>query len=155
MTRFNTFDEALINADLDMVYDEMLREFGGNRSWWKALWESESRNGIAITQTGGSINIIVHDILDARFAARTVAVIEKERLDIEFFEGDFKGTATWRWAREGNKTRVSQHWQTSPNSLKFRLLSHLLDLEKIHSKVIRGGFLALNSHLKDAGKSSA
>ena len=144
---FNTFDEALIDGNIDTVYSAMMHEFSGNKGWWKHLWESTSRNNIPVTEPGGSIDITVHSYTDANFAARTISIIEKERLEIEFFEGGFIGSATWLWTAEGNKTRVSQHWQASPDSIKLRLMSKLVNINKIHSNVIQGGFKALNKHI--------
>lgn len=147
-TKFNTFDEAVIDGELDTVYQEMIHEFSGNKGWWKQLWESTSRNNVPITELGGSIDITVHAITDANFAARTVSIKEKQKLEIEFYEGDFLGYATWLWIAEGNKTRVSQEWHASPNSIKLKVISILFDIEKIHSNVIHGGFKALNMYLK-------
>jgi len=150
MPRYDVFDEAVIDADLDTVYATMMLEFSGNRGWWRQRWESRPRGAQPITQPGGSIDITVHDIVDARFAARTVELVEKERLDIEFFAGDFIGTATWRWTAEGGKTRVSQHWRASPNSVKLKLLGVFADIAKIHSSVIQDGLAALARHLSEA-----
>lgn len=150
--KFNTLDETLILSDLETVYDTMIREFGGGKRWWTHLWESEPTGNLPITQPGGSINITVHDIIDGKFSARTVCIKEYERLDIEFFSGDFTGTAIWRWITEGNATRVSQEWHASPNSLKFQIASRMIDIEKIHSKVIQGGFTALNNYLQHTGR---
>lgn len=132
-TKFNTFDESLINADLHTVYEAMILEFSGNKGWWKHLWESEPVDIKPITEPGGSINITVHDIIEGHFSARTVSIVEKERLDIEFYAGDFIGNATWLWKSEGDKTRVSQEWHASPNSLKFKIASQIINIEKIHS----------------------
>ena len=123
-------------------------EFSGNKGWWKHLWESEPIDDKPITEPGGSINITVHDIIDSHFSAKTVSIVEKERLDIEFFAGDFLGKATWLWISEGDKTRVSQEWYASPNSLKFYIASRITNIEKIHSNVINGGFQALNKFLE-------
>jgi hypothetical protein len=146
-TKFYTFDEAVIDSDIDTVYKEMIIEFSGNKGWWKHLWESTSRNNIPITRSGGSVDITVHAITDANFAARTISIKDKEKLEIEFFEGDFVGHATWRWTPEGDKTRVSQEWHASPNSIKLKVISTIFDIEKIHSNVISGGFKALNMYL--------
>lgn len=150
-TKFNTFDEALIKSDLSTVYEAMIAEFNGGRHWWNHLWESELIGETPVTEPGGSINITVHDVIDGKFSARTVSIIEKEKLDIEFFAGDFIGFATWLWSAEGNKTRVSQEWHTSPNSIKFSLASKIINIEKIHSKVINGGFEALEKFLSKHG----
>ena len=150
MTKFNTFDEGIINADLDTVYDAMLLEFGGNKGWWKKYWESTPIGNKPITESGGSINITVHDIIDGNFSARTISIIKQERLDIEFYEGDFLGHATWLWKADGSRTIVSQEWHASPNSLKFSVASKIVNIEKIHSKVITCGFIALNKFLEEA-----
>lgn len=146
-TTFDTFDEAVINANVETVFAAMILEFSGNKLWWKHLWESSSRNNVPITEPGGSIDITVHSYVDANFSARTTAIVENKRLDIEFFEGDFIGSATWLWSSQGNKTRVSQHWQASPNSLKMRLMSRIINISKIHSNIIQGGFKALNKYI--------
>ncbi len=150
-TKFNSFDEALINADLHTVYEAMFLEFSGNKRWWKHLWESELVNDKPINEPGGSIQITVHDLVDIHFSARTVSIVEKEQADIEFFAGDLVGYGTWLWKSEGDKTRVSFEWHASPNSLKLRIASYIVNVEKIHSRVIDGGFRALNQYLAGAG----
>ncbi|MGR9072802.1 MAG: hypothetical protein ACU833_07035 [Gammaproteobacteria bacterium] len=149
-TKFNSLDEALIEADIDTVYDYMMSEFGGGKRWWKHLWEAEPIGKKPISEAGGCINITVHDMIDIRFAARTISIKENDRVDVEFYCGDITGHGTWRWKAEGNKTRVSFDWHASPNSLKMKFVSAFVDIEKIHGEIIRGGFDALNGFLTGA-----
>lgn len=146
--KFNTFDEALIFSDLTQTYDAMIKEFSGGKRWWKHLWESELIGNTPITQPGGGIDITVHDIIKGHFSARTINIEAYEKLEIEFFSGDFVGSAIWRWTAVEKGTQVSQEWHASPNSFKFRLAAKVINIEKIHSKVIQGGFDALNEYLR-------
>ncbi len=146
-TRFNTFDEALIQGDLETVYQTMIQAVSGHGGWWNALWEAEIVGDKPITKVGGRVKITVHSFFDVQFYARTVAIKDLERLHVEFYAGDFLGYGIWLWEAKGNKTRISQEWHASPNSLKFYLASKLIDIEMMHSKIIHKAFNTFNQYL--------
>jgi len=51
-------------------------------------------------------------------------------------------------AAENGHTLVGQRWHTWPNSLKYRILSKLLEIPAIHSKAIKRGFKPSRENLQ-------
>jgi len=148
MARYDVVDEGIIDADLSTVsIKAYMDEFTGKTHWWMPLWESKPRGHKRIVQKGEVADIIVNRRGKSKFAARVTDFVENRLVYVEFFEGDFIGTGEWTFEPSDGKTKVRFRWKVKTNKLSLMLVALFVNIGKIHSEVIQGGFKALNRYL--------
>jgi len=148
MARYDVVDEGIIDADLSTVFKAYMDEFTGKTHWWMPLWASKPRGDKRVVQKGEVADIIVNRRGKSKFAARVTDFVENRLVYVEFFEGDFIGTGEWTFEPSDGKTKVRFRWKVKTNKLSLTLVALFLNIGKIHSEVIQGGFKALNRYLR-------
>jgi len=146
MPRISVVDETIIDKPPLVVFNAILNEYTGVTHWWMPHLELKPRGEIPIDREGAIIDVTVHCRGTPRFSAKITKIVEGKLIEIEN-EGDFVGTMTWTFEPTDGKTRVQSRWNVRPKRLLFVLVSHFMDIGKIHSDVMQKGFKALNNYL--------
>jgi Polyketide cyclase / dehydrase and lipid transport len=150
VTTYDVLDEATIAATPAEIVQALLDEAAGRSHWWQPYLRMRQRGERAPTEIGAVVDFTVSgDGLaglpwaTARFAGRVTGYEPEQRLDLEYFEGDFRGTAQWTLTpADAEHTHIAVRWMADPHG-GMRLRARLADLPGINSKVMREGFRAM------------
>jgi uncharacterized protein YndB with AHSA1/START domain len=147
--KYDVTDEAIINAEPDIVFNALLAEYEGKTSWWMPHLSAKLQKGDAAGQIGTLIDFTLHGKSPIKFTAKVVEVKKNELIRTQYIEGAFRGEGLWKLeAIEGN-TKVSFRWRTNlAGGLLFRIMRLFINVPKHHSDVMKAGFEGLNEHLK-------
>jgi uncharacterized protein YndB with AHSA1/START domain len=149
MTTYDVLDEATVAATPAEVVQALLDEAAGRSEWWQPLLRMRQRGDTPPTQTGAVVDLALSGeglgqrLGTVRFAARVTAYEPERRLVMEYFEGDFRGSAEWTLAADGaGNTHIAVRWMTDPHGA-MRLWSKFVDVPAINSRVMQEGFRAI------------
>ena len=145
--KYDVTDEAIINANPDVVYKAMMDEYDGKTNWAMPYQSSKLREGDTCGKVGALEEITVPAKIQLKFTAKTVEVKDNEMIRFNY-EGDFVGEGLWKLERLDGKTKLSLRWRTSPSRLLLRILAPIIPIEKDHAKVMQGCFNNLNKFLE-------
>jgi ribosome-associated toxin RatA of RatAB toxin-antitoxin module len=146
LPKIDVTDEAVIDAAPSVVFAVLMEELNGAKKWWLPHWEASPRGNVPFNQIGGVIDITVHRIGTPRFTAKSTEVTQDKSLKAEFIEGDFLGTGEWTLEPLGDKTQVKFRFNVKPNRLMYSMMYPVV--RRIHSGVMKQGYLSLNRYLK-------
>ena len=87
-------DEALLEADPDVVYRAVVDEHDGKTNWWAPYYSMELREGDSYGDVGTLLDntVRVHGRLPIRFTTRTVEVEQNEEIRVEYVGVHFGAT---------------------------------------------------------------
>ena len=148
MAKYDVTDEAIINAEPDIVFSALLAEYAGKTSWWMPSLSAKIRKGDSADQLDTLIDITVHGKFPIKFTIKTVEVKKNELLRYEYVEGAWRGEGLWKLEAKDGKTKLSYRWRASPSGLLLRIMAPFVNVPKAHSDVMKAGFDGLNEHLK-------
>ena len=149
MTTYDVLDEATIAATPAEIVRALLDEAAGRSHWWQPYLRMRQRDRPP-TEIGAVVDFAVSGDgraglpwATARFSGRVTAYEPERRLVLDYFEGDFRGTAEWMLEPAGaGHTHTAVRWMTDPHG-GMRLRARLADVPGINSKVMQEGFRAL------------
>lgn len=159
MSTYNVLDEATIAATPAEVVQALLDEAAGRSNWWQPALRMRQRGNQPPTEIGAVVDItiggdgIARQLTTARFSGRVVAFEPERRLVLDYFEGDFRGTAEWTLNPAGaGHTHIAVRWMTDPHG-GMRLRARFADVPGINSSIMQKGFRAIERYV--AGKRAA
>jgi hypothetical protein len=98
---------------------------------------------VDITVTGGGL---AQRWATVRFSGRVTAFEPERRLVLEYFDGDFRGTAEWTLSPAGaGHTHIAVRFMADPHG-GMRLRARFADVPSINSSVMHEGFRAIEWH---------
>ena len=149
MTRYDVSNDAVIVATPGEIIGAFVEEAAGRSQWWQPYLRMRQRGGRPLPEIGASVDIAVAvegglgQVWAARLAGRVTAFEPDQRLVLEYFEGDFRGTEEWTLDPvDAGRTRVATRWRTDPQGV-LRLAARLVDVPGSYSKVMHEGFRAI------------
>lgn len=156
MTTYDVLDEATIAATPAEVVRALLDEAAGRSHWWQPYLRMRQRGERAPTEIGAVVDFTVHGDgraglpwAAARFSGRVTAYEPERLLVLDYFEGDFRGTARWTLdPASAGHTHIAVRWMTDPHG-GMRLRARLADVPGINSKVMQEGFRAMERFIAD------
>ncbi len=156
MTTYDVLDEATIAADPAEVVQALLDEAAGRSTWWQPHLRMRQRGDKPPTETGAVVDITVvggglpQRLATVRFSGRVTAYEPERRLVLDYFDGDFRGTAEWMLTPVGTgHTHIAVRFRTDPHG-GMRLRARFADVPGINSTVMQKGFRAIERYA--AGK---
>lgn len=151
MSEYDLIDEAIIDAQADVVWRALVAELRGARAWWVPHNTFEP-GPVRPDEVGGEVRVTVHAKgVDKggpklRFTGRTTAVDPGRRLVTEYHDGVFRGVGelVLEPVDGGARTRLAMHFKARPHGW-LRLLAALVDIGAQHSKGTQSAFANLNA----------
>jgi uncharacterized protein YndB with AHSA1/START domain len=150
MTTYDLLDEATIAATPAEIVRALLDEAAGRSHWWQPFLRMRQRGNKPPTEIGAIVDFTVNGggplgqrWGTARFSGRVTAFEPDRRLVLDYFDGDFRGTAEWTLHPvDATHTRIATRWMTDPQG-GMRLLARFADVPGSQSKVMQEGFRAI------------
>jgi len=153
MPNYDVVDEAVIDADISIVFKAML-DANNYSKWWMPHVEEKIRRGEKILRKGSVVDIKVHRIGTLTFAGRIIDIIDNKSIKLDYFEGDFIGTCEYTFESINGKTKIRFRWEVRSNRFLLKMLSIFApkSFPKGHSEVMQLGFKGLNHYLTQKKK---
>lgn len=147
MPKYDVVNEAVIDADVTTVFNEVLN--ANNYSmWWMPHVQAKIRGDEKVLQEESVFDIEVHRSITNTIAARITDIVVNKSIKLEYFEGDFIGPCEYTFEAINGKTRIRYRWNIRTNKFLLTLLSLVPKLiPKGHSAVMKFGFKGLNNYL--------
>lgn len=148
MTTYDLADEATIAAIPAEIVRALLDEAAGRSHWWQPFLRMRQRGDTPPTEIGAILDFTLNGPLGQRwgsasFSGRVTAYEPERRLALDYFDGDFRGTAQWTLHPvDEAHTRIATRWMTDPYG-GMRLWSRFVDVPGTQSKVMQEGFRAI------------
>ena len=149
MTTYDVLDEATIAATPAEIVQALLDEAAGRSHWWQPYLQMRQRGDKPLTEIGAVVDITVNGgglaqrWATVHFSGRVAAFEPGRRLVLDYFDGDFRGTAEWTLSPAGTgHTHIAVRWMTDPHG-GMRLRAKLADVPSINSSVMQEGFRAI------------
>jgi hypothetical protein len=150
MTTYDLEDEATIAATPAEIVRALLDEAAGRSHWWQPFLRMRQRGDKPPTEIGAILEFTINGggplgqrLGSARFCGRVTAFEPERRLSLDYFDGDFRGTAEWTLQPvDATHTRIATRWMTDPHG-GMRLWARLVDVPGSQSKVMQEGFRAI------------
>jgi hypothetical protein len=149
MTTYDLLDEATIVATPAEIVRALLDEAAGRSNWWLPFVKMRQRGDKPPTEIGAVIDFTVNgdgplgQKTTARFSGRVTVFEPDRRLLMNYFQGDFRGTAEWTLDPvDATHTRIATRWMTDPYG-GMRLWTRFVDVPGSQSKVMQKGFSAI------------
>jgi carbon monoxide dehydrogenase subunit G len=146
MAKFDVYDEAIINAKPEIVYQTLMSGVIYDR-----LGAKRKRiKGSAAVEIGTVTEMTLPGRVPTKFIVETVEIIKNKMWHTQYIGGTFRGEGKWNLEPidDGN-TKISYHWRTSPSGLMLRLLAPLINIPKQHSAIMKEFFSSLNEYIKE------
>jgi hypothetical protein len=144
MAKFDVYDEAIINAKPEIVYEIIMSGVIYDRLGAKR----DRIKGNAADEPGTVTEITLPGRVPTSFMVETVEVKKNEMWRTQYIGGAFRGEGTWKLESIDGSTKISYHWRTSPSGLMVRLLAPLINISKRHSVIMQAYFADLNEYIK-------
>jgi hypothetical protein len=155
MTRYDVSNDAIIAATPAEIVGAFLDEAAGRSHWWRPYVRMRQRGGRPLPEIGAAVEVTVtitgegrpaQRLLTTRFSERVTAFDPDQRLVLECFDGDFRGTEEWALQTvDAGHTRIATRWRTDPQGV-VRLAARFTDVPGSYSKVMREGFRAIERY---------
>jgi len=149
MTTYDVLDEATIAATPAEIVQALLDEAAGRSQWWQPYLRMRQRGERPPTEIGAVVDITVNGgglggrLATVRFSGRVTAYEPGRRLVLDYFDGDFRGTAEWTLNPvDAGHTHIAVRWMTDPHG-GMRLRARFADVPGINSSVMQQGFRAI------------
>ena len=149
MTTYDVLDEATIAATPAEIVQALVDEAAGRSQWWQPHLLMRQRGDRPPTEIGAVVDITVNSgglaqrLATVHFAGRVTAFEPERRLVLDYFDGDFRGTAEWTLSPvDGRRTHIAVRWMTDPHG-GMRLRARFADVPGINSRVMQEGFRAI------------
>ncbi len=149
MTTYDVLDEATIAATPAEIVQALLDEAAGRSQWWQPHLQMRQRGEKPPTEIGAVVDITVSGgglaqrWATVRFSGRVTAFEPGRRLVLDYFDGDFRGTAEWTLNPvDAGHTHIAVRWMTDPHG-GMRLKARFADVPGINSAVMQEGFRAI------------
>jgi uncharacterized protein YndB with AHSA1/START domain len=149
MTAYDVLDEATIAATPAEVVQALLEEAAGRSQWWQPFLRMRQRGDRPPTEIGAVVDITVNAGGLAQrwaavsFAGRVTAFEPERRLVLDYFDGDFRGTAEWTLSPvDAGHTHIAVRFRADPHG-GMRLKARFADVPSINSSVMQEGFHAI------------
>jgi uncharacterized protein YndB with AHSA1/START domain len=156
MTTYDVLDEATIAATPAEIVQALLDEAAGRSQWWQPHLRMRQRGDRPPTEIGAIVDIAIsggglgQPWATARFSGRVTAFEPEHRLVLDYFDGDFRGTAEWTLSpAAAGHTHIAVRFRTDPHG-GMRLRARFADVPSINSTVMQKGFRAIERYA--AGK---
>jgi uncharacterized protein YndB with AHSA1/START domain len=155
MAKYDVLDEAVLEATPTEVATALENETHGRSHWWRSWMQIRPLDASRNLEVGATMRFAVHNPTSRvqwglpRFTGRVTTYEPEHRIVFEFIEGAFRGTGEWVIERaDDSHTRISFRWVASPAG-SMRLKAHLVDVPKMHSRVMRKGYKGLDRYLTE------
>jgi ribosome-associated toxin RatA of RatAB toxin-antitoxin module len=148
MPRIDVTDEAVIDAQPNVVYKAILDEYAGVTHWWMPVLEIKLRGNKPIDCEGAICDLTAHGKgITAKFSIKVTKIVEAKSIEMDY-SGDFVGTGKWTFEPTDGKTKAQYQFNVRTNNLLFSLAAPFMkNPAKPHSDTMQKGFKALNIHL--------
>lgn len=152
MTRYDVSNTAVIAATPSEIIGAIREEAAGRSQWWHPYLRMRQRGGRPLPEIGAAVDIAVagegglNQAWSTRLVGRVAVFEPDQRLVLEYFAGDFRGTEEWTVVPEGaGRTRVTTRWRTDPQGV-VRLAARFVDVPGSYSRVMHEGFRAIERY---------
>jgi uncharacterized protein YndB with AHSA1/START domain len=152
MTTYDVLDEATIAATPGEIVQALLDEAAGRSQWWQPYLRMRQRGDRPPTEIGAVVDITVNAgglaqrLAAVHFAGRVTAFEPERRLVLDYFDGDFRGTAEWTLSpADAGHTHIAVRFMADPHG-GMRLKARLADVPSINSSVMQQGFRAIERY---------
>jgi len=150
MTTYDVLDEATIAATPAQIVQALLDEAAGRSHWWQPYLRMRQRGDKPLTQIGAVVDITIsgggrlaQPWATARLSGRVTVYEPERRLVLDYFDGDFRGTAEWTLSPvDAGHTHLAVRWKTDPHG-GMRLRARFADVASVNSSVMQEGFRAI------------
>jgi hypothetical protein len=150
MTTYDLADEATIAATPAEIVRALLDEAAGRSHWWQPFLRMRQRGDTPPTEIGAILDFTLNGNGplgqrwgSASFSGRVTAYEPERRLALDYFDGDFRGTAEWALRPvDAAHTRIATRWMTDPYG-GMRLWHRFADVPGTQSTVMQEGFRAV------------
>lgn len=150
MTTYDVLDEATIAATPAEIVRALLDEAAGRSHWWQPFLAMRQRGDRPPNEIGAVVDFTVSGggglgqrWATVHFSGRVTVFEPERRLVLDYFDGDFRGTAEWTLNPVGaGHTHIAVRWMTDPHGA-MRLRARFADVPGINSKVMQEGFRAI------------
>lgn len=162
MTTYDLLDEASIVASPAEIVRALLDEAAGRSHWWLPFVRMRQRGDKPPTEIGAIVDFTINGdgplgqrLGTVRFSGRVTVFEPERRLLMDYFEGDFRGTAEWTLQPvDATHTRIATRWMTDPQG-GMRLWTRFVDVPASQSKVMQEGFRAIERFVAESKAESA
>ena len=149
MATYDVLDQATIAATPAEIVQALLDEAAGRSQWWQPHLRMRQRGDRPPTEIGAVVDITVsagglaQRWAVVHFSGRVTAFEPERRLVLDYFDGDFRGTAEWMLSPvNAGHTHIAVRWMTDPHG-GMRLRARFADVSSINSSVMQEGFRAI------------
>ncbi len=144
MPKFDTYDEAVIDAPPTTVFKIVLDELSGITHFipgyeFKPKTPMDREGGIDDAKASS------HGV-SAKFSAKVTKIEKDKSIELKL-AGDLIGTELWTFDPVDGRTKVTTRLNGMTNKLLFTVISPIANIGKIHSKAMQKGFKAINTSL--------
>jgi hypothetical protein len=122
MTAYDVLDEATIAATPAEIVQALLDEAAGRRQWWQPSLRMRQRGDRPPTEIGAVVDItgtgggLAQRWATVRFPGRVTAFEPERRRVLDYFDGDFRGTAEWTLSPAGpGHTHIAVRFRADPH----------------------------------------
>jgi uncharacterized protein YndB with AHSA1/START domain len=148
MTAYDVLDETTIAATPAEIVHALLDEAAGRSQWWQPHLRMRQRGDRPPTEIGAIVDITVNAQRWATvsFSGRVTAFEPERRLVLDYFDGDFRGTAQWTLSPvDARHTHIAVRFMADPHG-GMRLKARFADVPSINSGVMQEGFRAIERY---------
>jgi uncharacterized protein YndB with AHSA1/START domain len=146
MPKIDVSDEAIIDAQPTVVYKAFLDVYAGVTNWWTPTLESKIRGNKPVCE-GAVCDVVARSHGgSSKFSVKIVKAEEPKSIEFEL-SGDLVGTEKYTFEPADGKTKVQLQFTGETNGRLLSVLSHFVDVGKVHSQTIQKGFKACNEYL--------
>ncbi|MGC6472483.1 MAG: SRPBCC family protein [Parvibaculales bacterium] len=148
MASISVIDDAYIHAAPPAVY-AVITDYARMNSWFAQCactveGDSPVHEGTLVRHAVGEKRVLT------RFTRRIDKMLQNERIEESYIDGDLIGTGVWTFTPEGEGTRVAFDCRVKGNSLMSNFGLWLTG-SRMHSKFYQDMFTDLNAHLSKQG----
>lgn len=153
--KYSLIDQAIISAPPAQVWDALVAEISGAGRWWAAK-NTFTPTNLSPDVDGGLTEMTVRPNGQGkpgpvlRFTAKTTHVVAQELLRMDYVDGNFSGSGTFRLRSAGDgRTILSMDFRASPKGW-LKLFARIKDVGEEHSLGAMAAFHELERLLGDA-----
>jgi uncharacterized protein YndB with AHSA1/START domain len=153
MVKYDVLDEALVTATPAEVAAALDDEVYGQAHWWRPWMQITPLYATKHIEVGATMRFSVDNPASRirwglpRFTGRVIAYEPERRIVFEYILGAFRGTGEWVMGKtDDSHTRISFRWVARPAG-SMRLKAHLVDVPKMHSRIMQQGYKGLDRYV--------
>lgn len=149
MPEYNAKAEAIINADVNIVFNAILD--ANNFRRWMPDAEMHIMGEEKILQKGSEARVLFGTL---NWTEKVVDIVTNKSIQIEYLEGDLQGKYEYTFEPIDGKTKLKINLKVKPTTFLLKIISFLMPktASKLHSGTLLRGFKGLNEYLIKKGE---